>query len=379
MKKIGKILLALSTSFLLAGCPKTNTKTEILYGSYVDTTLRSITQAKLEEMVNSKQSFLLAVSPKTQGCMCWHEFKKILESYIVDEHMIVYEINYSDFFDAQGKQLDKFGLEIHENEETFAIFDKGILKHSEVYDANNGMFKQPSVFKKYMDERTSAPHMYFVGLEEMDERIKEEKKAIIYFARNNCPDCTYVDKNFLPTYSFTHTNDRMYILDCETIGIREYAVDEQGKPTPYLTPESQQAWNQFKEYYQLAESTSPEYGYSTGVVPTFQLREYDEEAMMKSKVIDASVYFNDGRIMKSEGGDYIVSDSFYSEERSQYLPYEHVVLKNKHLSRDEVSENSYEKDGEMITVVSWLKASQAKYHNQNLKSFLDYTYKELAK
>lgn len=373
MKNKAAFIAILSTSLLMCGCPKTNNKTQITFGSYVDSSLRVINQAKLQEMVTNKQSFIIAVSPKTAGCMCWHDFKAILESYVKSEHMIVYEINYTSFFDQSGNALDRFGLEIHENEETFAIFDNGSLKASEIYNSSNSIFKQKSAFETYMDNHILKPHMYFVDLDGMEKHLEEDKTAIIYFARNNCPDCAYVDTHFLNTYSFKE-NAKMYIIDCETIGIREYV-----EGTSTLTPESAQKWQEFKDDYQLSDKYNSDFGYNTGYVPTFQVRTYDPLKFKKSEVKTAAVYFNDGTI-REDNGQYTLTDSFYSLERKDKLGYECTILKSRVLTRDEVSIVEYQ-DGEGQTQrrIRFRQDAQAKYHDANLKNFLDYSYENLVK
>ncbi len=86
----------------------------------------------------------------------------------------------------------------------------------------------------------------------------------------------------------------------------------------------------------------------------------------------SSVYFND-TVEKIGDGDFRVTNSFYSEERKEYLPYlngvEHQVLKDMSLSRDQISVVEYQGK----EYVSWLKSDAAKYHNALLKAYLDWS------
>ena len=371
MKKNLAILPLVLSSILLGGCPANNTKAKLDFGTYADNTYRSIKHPDLVELVTKKKSFAIVVSPEKASCVCWHDFKLILEDYIVKEHILIYEINYKDFFDVEGNQLNTYGVEIHSSEETFAIFDKGELRCAEVYDANKAMFKQSSVFKSYMDTNIEKPSMYFVDMDDVDELFNSGKDATIYYARSNCPDCQYVENNFLNTYDFK--DNILYVVDCERIGVREY---ENGS----LTPESATKWQQFKNDYGLSYYYDEEseqyvgkehYGFDKGYVPTFQTIKKEADMNYLESIHASSVYFND--TVEDVDGDYKVTNSFYSEERKEYLPYlegvEHQVLKGMSLSRDQVSVVEYQG----TEYVSWLKTDAAKYHNALLKAFLDWS------
>ncbi len=366
MKKHLFVLPLLVSSLLLGGCPSNlTTQTKIEFGSYQDTTLRVINHAKLDEMVTNYNSFILVVSPEHQSCMCWHDFKNILEEYIQEEHMIVYEINYKDFFDIEGNQLTTHGIEIHASEETFTIFNEGKLVKHEIYNAKNSIFKQKQAFFKYMNEAIIKPNMYYIDLVKLDELYQSGKEEVIYFSRSNCPDCQYVDKYFLKDYDFK--DKTMYVVDCETIGVREY--DEHGS----LTPTSQEEWAKFKEDYGMAKKYNEEMGYDAGYVPTFQLLKGNGEHYYSS-ILASSVYFNDSVSVIDD--KYYITNTFYTEERCQVQPYldSSNVLMNKELNENEVI--SYEKDG--VKKAAFNKPSAAIYHDPLLKAFLDYAFDKVA-
>ena len=364
MRKKLFVLPLLIAPLILGGCPSNPyEKVHIDYGTYQDESLRVINHAEMDELISNKRSFVIAISPEANNCLCWHDFKAILNDYIQNEHVLIYEINYKSFFDTAGNQLDTHGVEIHKSEETFAIFKEGKLAKQEIYNANNAMFKQKEKFKEYMDNNITMPNMYYIDLIDLKAISDSKQEAVIYFGRGNCPDCQYVEKNFFPTYKFAE-NKRMYVVDCETIGVREY---QEG--TSALTPESQERWNQFKDMYGLSNKYNEDFGYNTGYVPTFQLIK-GNTGSYASDILSASVYFNDTVTMENDA--YTISDSFYSEERLSKLQYldnvETKVLKGKGLTRDEVSVNEY--GGKYY--VSFIKEKAAKYHDPLLKAFLDY-------
>ena len=370
MRKNHVILPLILTSFFLTGCPQNYYEvTHLDYGSYIDTSLRVINHSELDKLISSESSFVIAVSPATKGCACWNTFKQILQNYVKTEHVIIYEINYDSFFTTSGQQMDSYGITIHKDEETFAIFNKGKLARQDVYNANNSIFKVTMDFNSYMEKYVIKPNMYYVGLDNLEQiRTKAaSEKAVVYFARNNCPDCQYVESNFLNTYDFK--NYRMYIVDCESLGIREYALDDEGNPTMSLTPESQVAWQTFKDDYGLSNKYNETYGFDTGYVPTFQLVSGGGENY-RDGIISASVYFNDS--YEKEDDHYVVTKSFYSEERKSHLSYlegeENAIIQGITFTEEEMEEVTY---GE-FTFKTWSKSYMAKRHNPLLKKFLDY-------
>ena len=364
MKFVKLLLLPILFAPILSGCPASDQKVDLHYGSYAQNELTTITQPELASKVDSKESFIAVVSPGHAGCMCWQDFKVILNDYIKDNHVIIYEISYNSFFDASNNQLNTFGLDIRKEMETFALFSKGELKTQSVYSSSNSMFKQPSAFKEYLEGLISKPTMYFISLDQLTSIYQSGKEAVIYFARSNCPDCQAVEIDFLREYTVNHREaNKLYILDCETIGIREY--DEEG----HLTPESAARWQEFKNDYGLASVNNEQFGHTTGVVPTFQLIK-GNGASYSSSILSSSVYFNDS--LENEGGQVKIKESFYSEARKGNLQYINNV-ETKILEGMIIPENDYyTMTFGLNTYYIWKNECAERYHSPLLSAFLDY-------
>lgn len=341
------LVLLFSTS-----CSSSESKIALIFGDEHASDVRDITYNDLKSCIDEKETFVLAVQPDT-ACVCWSDFYPILKNYILDTHIIVYHIKYDSFGDK-----DNFGLNIRKGYTTYAICENGEWKQN-LLSGTSSIFKNKDAFYEYMSSVASLPHYFYVNLEDVDKLIKADEQSVIYFARNNCGDCSYVDKNVLKQYAQNNLNRKnMYILDCESIGIRQYEKDG-----IHLTPESQILWNEFKIKYGLAENNNPTYGFNSGYVPTFQV-------VKSSQYISGCVYFND--TIEKIDEKYIVKDTFYTQKRLANLQYlsgfTHLsVLEGLELNSSDVSEyNGY---------YSWNQDSANKYHKPLLEAFLDYYLK----
>ena len=343
------ILLPLSIA-LLSGCDN-NKKVDLKYGQMYSTDVSFIDYLTLKEKIDDKETFLLTVSAPT--CSCWSTFRSVLNAYIDEHHVLVYAIQYDQFHDESGKSLDTFGLNIQSGYTSFAIVENGELR-ANLKSGKEQLFKSITSFEKYMSDMVSLPKAFYVSLEQVDELYKKDETSLIYFARSTCGDCGYFDKHFLNNYEISNT---MFILDCETIGIREY--DEEG----HLTPESAIKWAAFKQAYGLGSEHNPDYGYDTGYVPTLLLVHGGESV----SYLSGCVYFND-TVSKDDNG-YYVSNSYYTEERLSKLEYLNDFSGTKILKGERISEEAITAFGEYYM---WDQDDAAKLHNPLAKALLDY-------
>ncbi|MCQ3035393.1 MAG: hypothetical protein MJ248_04205 [Bacilli bacterium] len=359
---------AILSSFSLASCNKPEL-INLAYGS-LDNSLKEITYTDLATMVNDEDSFILAITSSSLGCGCWSTFKnQVLLPYQNENHVMIYYINHQEFYDASQKLLDTFGLTIT-IDPGFGLFNKGKLKYTEKYSSKNYVFSKQEYFVEYMQDKVKLPHVYYVSKDMLDELYKGTTAFNIMFSRSNCGDCKYVLKNALLEYAEgkdKNPNQSLYILECEdvyvkyggtTVKLREY--DSEGN----LTTASQTRWQAFKDEYGLS-SVNETYGFNTGVVPTFMHVEPNGSNKNVSVIKDAAVYFND--VVSLIDGKYIVTDSFYTEERQQSLSYISGV-KTKVLKGLELNPNDVTSYGEYI---SWNHDAAEKYHTPLLNAFLD--------
>ena len=358
MKKISLIpFLIIPTVFGLFSCGEDNSLTELKYGQMETNNVTEVTYQEISEMMKDDAGAYL-VTVYAKNCSCWSKFKTILQNYIVNYHVKVYAITYDNFTGPRGENRDTFGMNVKSGATSFHIIDKGKLKYNQV-GTNVKAFEEYASFEKMMSELVILPHMFYISLEQVDSLFKSEETSLIYFARSNCSDCQSFDRNVLEKYEF---NNNLYILDCESIGIREY--DDEGN----LTAESATKWQEFKDNYYLSNKNNLTYGYDVGYVPSLFLFKGNEEG--KPTILSGLVYQND-EVSKDASG-YYVSNSYFTSERKASLTYLNnldieTTLLNKRLTDDEVIDYS--------GYYYWKNANI--YHDKYAKAFLDENLKKV--
>lgn len=358
MKNKKFLSLLILPLLLLTSCDK-NQKTSLIFGDVSTNTTIMINHSELSSKILDDESFIVVTTPLS-NCACWSTFKnQVLNQYIEENHILVYEINYENFF-AGSTNLDTFGINIMGDRQTFAIFNQGELVINMPYESDQRMFKELAAFKLFMEEHVNLPKIYQIdSLEDLNELYAQEEEFIIYYGRSLCGDCAYVDKYLVDYVSNHQEMDKIYYFDGELI--RKY---QDG------TLINEEEWQSFKDNYGLSSLNNPIYGYDNGYVPTFYYVDPTSGETNGAKVQDGLVYFNDTII--EENGKYVVQNSYFSNERISSLHYlknyqGEKVLEGKILSSEDV--NIYE------NTIAWKQEKAAIYYNEYLKLFLDtYAY-----
>ena len=167
------------------------------------------------------------------------------------------------------------------------------------------------------------------------------ENQIVYFLRETCGDCNYCTPNALVPYFNKNVNAKQIL--CMDIN--------------YLRADME-AYAAFKTAYKMSEAGDATFGYSEGVVPTFQV-------WKSGQLIDACVYFND-TIAKDENGKWHVTNSYYTQERVKSLKYTNTVLNGMEIDEKEITTI------EEYNYSYWNQEDAAKHHTPILNSFLDY-------
>lgn len=341
-------------------------KIQLFYGQTMYDTTVELTYEELASKIDDKENFFVVTTPAS-NCGCWVTNQRLINSYIEDNDIFIYTINYSSFQIGENK-LDRFDIDLRSDRQTYAIFDKGELVKNIVYDSKDFIFSKEDSFEDFMEETFSFPEMFYLSKEQLDYLSENNYNFVIYFSRSNCGDCTYIDKNFLQKYSLK-MDEPLYILDCETIpGLREY--DEQGQ----LTEESSIKWNKFKNEYGLSDVINEKYGYGVGFVPTFFYVEGKKDTSFIEDIKDASVTFND--TVEKINNEYVVTSSFYTEERLpnlSYLQFDNLkfdkVLKDLKINESYIDEIVYND----TLYITWNKENALSYHEPLLEQFLNFS------
>ena len=361
MKK--KILLSIIIPLVfasLSGCTAKE-KYRLTFGTQIQqdlTTVKELTTAQLlDKAKNEKEVFLLATyqGSYSQDCLCWATFQNVIVSYMNRSHEIVYT------YDTQTIDDTVANLKIEQYEDsTPALYifagEKKIASFSYKNSKDKGIFEDPKgiTMKQRVHAFVERPLLYYIYPEEVQHnQVKYHSSMVVLFMRRGCGDCSYVIPNVIIPYISSHKLQ---------IGIR--IVDLQDlydlSKSETATEEEKAEYQNTKDLYKLSETTSEEYGYLNGVVPTLQF--YNQGSLA-----DSTVFFND-EIAKKEDGTYYVSNSFYTKERLTSIKYadnvKNNVLKDMVLNEEDV-----------ITTASgysfWAQEKAAQYHTPLLTAFLD--------
>lgn len=352
MKKFRSLFVvnfALLFATNLSGC-SSNEKVDILFGDMHAESLTTVSYGVLKEKVDSKENFMLTVQ-YSDNCGCWSDSKPIIERYIKEKHVNVYHIKLEEL---DGNN-NRFGIDIISGNVTFAIFKDGAVKSSTTTKEDS--LKIYDSFVSYVESVIQLPKMYFVNLDDVNGLYSNGEKNIVYFARNGCGDCTYVNGSGLKNWS-ANTKEyakKIYILDCDKVPER---YQEDGKTVDPVK------WQNFKHKYGLSNLNNPTYGYDTGYVPTFLLVQGDGTT---TNYLSGCVVFND-KVEKAEDGSYYVTNSYYTDERLPNLQYidssvKTKVLKGMKLESGVIDNGHY---------AYWDHPSAEAYHNVFLEKFLNW-------
>lgn len=359
-KKLGlfAIPLLMFSAFGLSSCGE-KANVELVFGDKTASDFRYLNFTQLEEKVNSKETFLLVVQ-YSDGCACWvQEAKPTLIKYIKEKHVICYHIKN----DELVKGNNNFGIKILTGSVSFAVFEDGEVRNC-INTHDSKTLKNYDSFVEYMDSFVNMPHFFWVSKEEVSRLYDANSKSVVFYSRSTCGDCSYVNSNYLVEFSKKHPeySKEVYVLECDVPGIR---YNDEG----VLDADK---WGEFKTEHELSYEGNFIYGYETGVVPTFQL-------IGNGQLYSQCVYFNDS-VTKTDDNKFVVSNSYYTNERLEHLQYLKdfdgtKVLKGLEVSKDDVEEH-WSKDGQTFYGYGWLKKKAAKYHDPILEQFLLYSEKQ---
>lgn len=311
-------------------------------------------------LVGRKLNFILLIADVTSDCTCFAKFRASIASYIDSSNAFVYSINPSEFKDKADLGL-KFSTGL--GYESIAIFQNGAVKYQRQRAGENDSWStEAETFKTWMKARVSVSNMLYLDVLQLEKLVADPATisgfdhAVIGFVRDRCPDCSYLSDHFLKEYNQS-THAESYLIDCDVPGLHD---DNDGKT-------AQTQWSAFKVKYGLAASSSPEFGFEAGYVPSFQFRR-------ASNVIeDADVYVNDTLEINADGTTCSVKSTYWDGTRDH--PFFDSLAKDvvRDFSKVEALKSipksdyeAYERD------YYWNHDKAAVYHDPILKGFLDY-------
>lgn len=292
MKKfISFLCCSLFLVLIAGGCScKNKSKASLGIGdmnanSYVDLSL-----SELNNKIIDKDSFVLYVyNPTCQGCIM---FKPVIEKVIKDKNLIIYSIvnyNISDSHELSGLRGTP-SLVVYKDGEILVTTDNA---------KDSNYFKNDKGFISFLEKYTNFPTMYYISLNQLKAKIENDESFIVYYSRNDCNDCSYLNKNYLKAYlKKNYKTNKFYIIETNAEGIRfNNGVYDSLQ------------WQNFKNEFGLSKAGNSAYGYGVGYVPTIQ---YYEDGELNA----AAVYLNDifESVVNEDGSTTVtIVDSYYSD------------------------------------------------------------------
>ncbi len=347
----------------LVQCTNPSSTMKLTYGSYITTSdvtnpdVKQISHSDLslkmsKDSTTNNENFLLVMADPSSSCACWPTFKPVLKQFIKEYHYNVYFIDFKEF---EGK--DSFGLTFKTGYVSFAVV-KGTKILRQYPDCH--VFETAKDLKAELDKYVSAPELYLVDEDYLNNQFKNGNDVVVQYIRSGCGDCNYVNPHVMWPYAYENSLKlKMFVIDLQDLYDKQAEEKAKGEE---LT-----SYQEFKNEHNLSTLRTMEFGYGQGVVPTIQYYK-------KGQLQDATVYFND--TVEKVDGKFIITESYYSEYRESklhYLPLKGTrVLEGKELKEEEVGIYPLS-DG--TNYYYWKQANAAVYHNELLKDFLDYYLK----
>ena len=356
MKKQLFLLPLLTLASLgLSGC-KLDKRVRLTYGTLVDTEAQEIVYGTLASKISRGENFFVAVYQDGLPCGCWTTFKEVLNQYVTEYDTKMYYIARSQF----SEDTDNFGLTLLNDisDPTFALIKDGKKVNEFIYGKDTKpMFQSVTGLRKAVSKIAKDPQYFYVDIDYLDHALFESKEdVIIYYLWSFCPDCNDCLPNVMTPYSekndFSHT---VWLVD---LAIPGCLLNDEGQ----WEGTGIQTYVDFLHEHKMSSYEGNEkFGYDRGFVPTTQVWKDGE-------LKDMTVYFNDG-IEKNDAGKYIITRSYYSEDRIKDLSYTNEILEGKEIPAEQID---VEVDAETgVEKYSW-KADYARlYHKPILESFFN--------
>ncbi len=345
MKKAGVSLIALSLVLpgLFSCSPTKENATLIPLGQKYDSSLGlkehfiPLEYGLFENFLDTEKTFVLLVQGDEDDCICYYDFCTALTTYMKKEDARIYHIKLKDL-------TENHGIKAQSNANAIAVFKKGKLVKQCLFKDSDKTIKDQDAFNEKMDYLISwNDNVVYVNKSQLDALYSSDIAGFtVLFARESCSDCSYMFSAFFEDYALSLKGD-LYIYD---------VTEERNL--------SSEEYQTFKDEYGLS-SVYSEYGYSTGVVPTFQYVVPGTYTHKADLIKDAAVYANDSSSLVNN--EYQVTGSYWSGTLyHEFL--DGVNLDSKLLGKTIPNEQ--------VTNGYWSNEYANDYHEPLIKEFLKF-------
>lgn len=335
------------------GCSQ-DKRVRLTYGTYVEEKAEELEYGELATKVSRGENMLVAVYQDGLPCGCWSTFHDVLDQYVAEYDTKVYYIASTQFSD----ESDKFGLTILKgtSDPTFALIKDGKKVNEYIYSKDTKpMFQTLSGLRKVVKKIAKDPQYFYVDQEYLDNALFTTKEdVVVHYIWYFCPDCNDCFPEVLLPYSKANNlSKQIWIMDLAIEGLLfDHGTFNKNSP----------GYIEFLHDHKMSSyEGNEELGYDRGFVPTTQYWHNGE-------LVDMNVYFND-EVTKNDEGQFVLSRSYYSEERVQHLRYTNEVLQGKTLPEEQVNISVNSETG--VESYSWKMDYARLYHKPILEAFLN--------
>jgi hypothetical protein len=321
----------------------------------VDDHLWNLSVADLNTLISRGNNFALLVYDTDETCTCWTDFQVTIKQYLSQYNFLLFGIQQNLLEAAQtpssGASAVNYNLSLATGYETLAIYENGAVKYQKTSAGTTDNWTKYDGFSTWLNDRIHRSNMLYVSEAQFDHLFLGISTFVVGFLRFSCPDCAYLDDNFLKAYNANGRNTS-YVIDVEKEGIWNATTKANG------------SWQAWKDKYGMSTANNPAFGFDTGVVPT-STKDY------AAAILDGDVYVNDSLTKDATDANYHVSDTYFTEARLPNLAFltDNTSVKTKVLSNLAVPVADADVYG---TDAGWTHAAAAKYHDPLLTAFLDF-------
>ena len=325
MKKTKLLPFALLPLLLLACGNEGETQVNLRFGTLIGnraedkvthvSQIQWVKKSVLNRLVSEEDNFLLLLHGSADTCTCyteWHD--TILSRFSKAHNLLIYGITLEEL----ESDSEYYGLDRGQGYDTLAVFANGKVK----YQHNTAQSDDPFVtdyvkFVEWMEKRIKYPVIYTVNEEILDGFYGGNEGFTIYFGRDTCPDCTYLNRTALRSFIDNHSiqEPNFFYIDFDPYRPSQTDPDYEEKMVVYQAK---------KDKYGLSWSEDNPAGYGTGAFPTvFYVNPNGDESFFPGDVIEAAGVFYNESFDKDTGA---IKGSYFTKERydaasASYLTY----------------------------------------------------------
>lgn len=325
MKKTRLFSLAILPLLLLSCGGEAETQVPLRFGTLIGTRaedqithvsqIKWVKKSVLTSLVSKEENFILLLHGSSDTCTCyteWHD--TILARYAKAHKTLIYGIGLEEF----ESDSEYYGVQRGVGFDTLAIFSQGKVKYQHTTQkADDPWVNDYGQFSMWMEKRVKDPVIFTVDETILDGFYEGNEAFTIYFGRDTCGDCSYLNRTGLRSYIDSHAiaEPNFFYIDFDVYRFKrsDCASDEEYE-------EKQAIYQGKKDKYGLSWSEDNPAGYSTGAFPTVFYVNPDGESFTGDVIEAAGVFYNESASNDMVKGSYFTQER-YEAASSSYLGY----------------------------------------------------------